>query len=79
MIEILSYPFMQRALIAALLTGLIAPAIGTYIVQRRLSLLGDGLGHVAIAGVGLAFLSAPALPALECPLNTRVCANSPSL
>ena len=57
MIDILSYPFMQRALIAALLTGVIAPAIGTYIVQRRLSLLGDGLGHVAIAGVGLAFLT----------------------
>ena len=57
MIEILSFPFMQRALIAALLTGVIAPAIGTYIVQRRLSLLGDGLGHVAIAGVGLAFLT----------------------
>ncbi|MET1004339.1 MAG: metal ABC transporter permease, partial [Propionibacteriaceae bacterium] len=35
--EILAYPFMQRALIAALLTGLISPAIGTYIVQRRLS------------------------------------------
>src|SRR6478752_2629804 len=48
---------MQRALLAALLTGLIAPAIGTYIVQRRLSLLGDGLGHVAIAGVGLALLT----------------------
>ena len=60
MIEILSYPFMQRALIAALLTGLIAPAIGTYIVQRRLSLLGDGLGHVALAGVGLALLTGSA-------------------
>ncbi len=57
MIELFSYPFMQRALLAALLTGLIAPAIGTYIVQRRLSLLGDGLGHVAIAGVGLALLT----------------------
>jgi zinc transport system permease protein len=56
-IEVLTYPFMQRALLAALLTGLIAPAIGTYIVQRRLSLLGDGLGHVAIAGVGLALLT----------------------
>lgn len=54
--ELLSYPFMQRALLAALLTGLTAPAIGTYIVQRRLALLGDGLGHVAIAGVGLALL-----------------------
>ena len=60
MIEILTYPFMQRALIAALLTGLIAPAIGTYIVQRRLSLLGDGLGHVALAGVGLALLTGTA-------------------
>ncbi|MDN5726114.1 MAG: metal ABC transporter permease [Propionibacteriales bacterium] len=53
----LGYPFMQRALIAALLTGLLAPAIGSYVVQRRLSLLGDGLGHVAIAGVGLAFIT----------------------
>lgn len=69
MIEILSYPFMQRALIAALLTGLIAPAIGTYIVQRRLSLLGDGLGHVAIAGVGLAFLTGTA----PVPLAVAVC------
>ena len=60
MIELLTYPFMQRALLAALLTGLIAPAIGTYIVQRRLSLLGDGLGHVAIAGVGLALLTGTA-------------------
>lgn len=57
MIDILSYPFMQRALLTALLSGLMAPAIGTYIVQRRLSLLGDGLGHVAIAGVGLALLT----------------------
>lgn len=58
--ELMSYPFMQRALVAALLTGLISPAIGTYIVQRRLSLLGDGLGHVAIAGVGLALLTGQA-------------------
>lgn len=55
--DFLDYPFMQRALVAAVLTGLIAPTIGIYIVQRRLSLLGDGLGHVAIAGVGLALLT----------------------
>lgn len=60
MLEILSYPFMRRALLTALLTGAMAPAIGTYIVQRRLSLLGDGLGHVAIAGVGLALLTGTA-------------------
>ncbi|WP_338041390.1 metal ABC transporter permease [Microlunatus panaciterrae] len=67
--DILSYPFMQRALIAALLTGLMAPAIGTYIVQRRLSLLGDGLGHVAIAGVGLALLTGQA----PIPIAVVVC------
>ena len=55
-----SLPFMQRALLAALLSGLIAPAIGIYIVQRRLSLLGDGLGHVAIMGVGLALMTGAA-------------------
>lgn len=58
--EFLTLPFMQRALIAALLAGLTSPAIGTYIVQRRLSLLGDGLGHVAIAGVGLALATGTA-------------------
>ncbi|WP_344803594.1 metal ABC transporter permease [Microlunatus ginsengisoli] len=67
--ELLGYPFMQRALLAALLTGLIAPAIGTYIVQRRLSLLGDGLGHVAIAGVGLALLTGQA----PLPIAVVVC------
>jgi len=44
-IDVLALPFMQRALLAAILSGLIAPAIGTYIVQRKMSLLGDGLGQ----------------------------------
>ncbi len=57
MIELFSYEFMQRALIAAVLTGLAAPVIGTYLVQRRLSLLGDGLGHVAVTGVALGLLT----------------------
>ena len=59
----------QRALLAALITGLTAPAIGTYLVQRRLSLLGDGLGHLAVAGVGLAFLTGTA----PLPLAVVVC------
>jgi len=41
-LDLFSLGFMQRALIAALLTGLAAPAIGTFLVQRRLALLGDG-------------------------------------
>lgn len=51
--EIFALPFMQRALIAALITGLAAPVIGTYLVQRRMALMGDGLGHVAVTGVAL--------------------------
>lgn len=52
----LSDPLMQRALVVALLVGLAAPVIGTYLVQRRLSLLGDGIGHVALTGVALGWL-----------------------
>lgn len=55
--NVLSIPFMQRALIAAVLVGICAPAVGIYIVQRRLSLLGDGIGHIAFAGVGLGVLT----------------------
>lgn len=66
MIELLDYDFMRRALIAAVLTGLTAPAIGTYLVQRRLALLGDGIGHVALTGVALGLLTGVA------PLITAV-------
>lgn len=64
-----AFDFMVRALIAGALTGLMAPAVGTYIVQRRLSLLGDGLGHIAIAGVGLALLTGQA----PVPVAVLVC------
>jgi zinc transport system permease protein len=66
MTELFALDFMQRALIAGLLTGLAAPAIGTYLVQRRLALMGDGIGHVAITGVALGLLTgtAPVLTAV---------------
>ena len=52
----LPYPFdlgfMQRALVASLAVGVFAPTIGTFLVQKRMSLIGDGIGHVAFAGVG---------------------------
>lgn len=55
--SILLYDFMVRGLVAALFTGLAAPAIGTYLVQRRLSLMGDGIGHIAVTGVALGLLT----------------------
>jgi zinc transport system permease protein len=56
----LPYPFelafMQRALVAGMIVGVFAPMIGTFLVQKRLSLIGDGIGHVAFAGVGAGLL-----------------------
>ncbi|MCF3129541.1 metal ABC transporter permease [Streptomyces olivochromogenes] len=54
--DFLNYAFMQRALVSALLVGITAPAVGIYLVQRRQALMGDGIGHVAMTGVGLGFL-----------------------
>jgi len=52
-LNLLHYAFMRRALIAALLVGITAPAVGIFLVQRRLALIGDGLGHIAVTGVAL--------------------------
>ncbi|WP_328762709.1 MULTISPECIES: metal ABC transporter permease [unclassified Streptomyces] len=54
--DLFTYAFMQRALLAAVLVGVTAPAIGTYLVQRRQAVMGDGIGHVAMTGVALGFL-----------------------
>jgi zinc transport system permease protein len=55
-VSIFSFQFMQYALLGAAITGLTAPALGIYLVQRRLSLIGDGIGHVALTGVGIGVL-----------------------
>jgi len=55
--ELLGSEFMQRALLAALLTGLAAPTIGIFLVQRRQALMGDGIGHVAVTGVAIGLLT----------------------
>jgi zinc transport system permease protein len=64
--SLLVFDFMRRALVAAVLVGLAAPAIGTFLVQRRLALMGDGIGHIALTGVALGFLlgTAPVLTAI---------------
>jgi zinc transport system permease protein len=64
----LRYAFMQRALLAAVLVGLTAPTVGVHLVQRRLALIGDGLGHISLAGVAIGVLTgnAPVLTALAC-------------
>jgi zinc transport system permease protein len=48
--------FMRLAFAAGAVIGLIAPAVGFFLVQRRMSLVGDGIGHVAFAGVAAGYL-----------------------
>ncbi|HYY43562.1 MAG TPA: metal ABC transporter permease, partial [Actinomycetota bacterium] len=55
--SLLEFDFMRRALLAAALVGFAAPSIGVYLVQRRMSLMGDGVGHVAFAGVAAGILT----------------------
>ena len=48
--------FMRLAFATGAVVGVLAPAVGFFLVQRRMSLIGDGIGHVAFAGVAAGYL-----------------------
>jgi manganese/iron transport system permease protein len=52
----LTYTFIQRALMAAVLVGIVCSVIGTYVVLRGMAFLGDALAHTILPGVVVAFL-----------------------
>jgi zinc transport system permease protein len=52
----LDLEFMRLAFAAGAIVGVLAPVVGFFLVQRGMSLIGDGIGHVAFAGVALGFL-----------------------
>ena len=58
--------FMRLAFAAGAVVGLLAPAVGFFLVQRNMSLVGDGIGHTAFAGVAAGYLLgvSPVLTAL---------------
>jgi len=51
--EMLSQPFMQRALVAGVCVGIVTPLVGSFLVHRQMSLIGDALAHTAFAGVAI--------------------------
>ena len=51
------HEYMRLALAGGLVVGVSAPVIGTFLVQRRMALMGDGIGHVAFAGVAAGLLA----------------------
>jgi zinc transport system permease protein len=54
--SILDADFMRLAFAAGAIVGVLAPTVGFFLVQRRMSLIGDGIGHVAFAGVAAGYL-----------------------
>jgi zinc transport system permease protein len=52
----LDLEFMRLAFAAGAIVGVLAPAVGFFLVQREMSLIGDGIGHVAFAGVAAGYL-----------------------
>jgi ABC-type Mn2+/Zn2+ transport system permease subunit len=56
LIEPFHYAFMQRAFVTALLVGVLCSVMGTYVVLRRLSFIGDGIAHASFAGIVIAYL-----------------------
>jgi manganese/iron transport system permease protein len=51
-----AYPFMVRALLAALAVGVVCAVVGTYVVLRGMAFLGDALGHAILPGVAVGYL-----------------------
>jgi zinc transport system permease protein len=56
MIELLSYGFMQRALIAGVLVGVLCGLLGFFVVLKRLSFIGVGISHSAFGGIAIGVL-----------------------
>ncbi len=56
LLDLFSYAFMQRALLGGLAVAVMAGLVGTFVVQRGLSFLGDGLAHASFGGLALGAL-----------------------
>lgn len=55
-VDPLSYPFMQRALVAAIVTGAVCAVLSCYLVLKGWSLMGDAISHAVLPGIVVAFL-----------------------
>jgi zinc transport system permease protein len=56
-LEMLSYGFMQRALLAALMAGTLCSSVAFFVVLKRLSFLGVGISHTALGGIAVGLLA----------------------
>lgn len=54
--QFFSYPFLVKALFTAIMVGLVSGVIGSFIILRGLSLMGDAISHAVMPGVAIAFM-----------------------
>ncbi len=54
--EFLTYPFIQRALVASIIVGILCPFVGNFVVLRRMSFFSDAIAHAAFAGIAAGIL-----------------------
>ena len=55
--EFLSYPFMQRAVIAGLFLGILLASLGVIVTLRKMAFFGEGIAHASLAGIAIAVLT----------------------
>jgi zinc transport system permease protein len=67
-IKMISYPFMQRAIIAGILVSVCAALLGTSLVLKRYSMIGDGLSHMGFAALAVAYAANLAPLAVAIPV-----------
>ena len=68
LLEMLSYPFLVRALVVGLLVALCASLLGVSLVLKRFSMIGDGLSHVGFGALAIAAAANIAPLALAIPI-----------
>jgi ABC-type Mn2+/Zn2+ transport system permease subunit len=56
LLQPLSYEFMQRGMLAAILVGIVCAVVGTYVVLRGMAFFGDALAHTILPGIALGYL-----------------------
>ncbi len=56
LMEPLSYEFMQRGIVAAVLVGIVCAVVGSYVVLRGMAFFGDALAHTILPGIALGYL-----------------------
>ena len=72
LLKMLSYPFMQRALVVGILVSLCAALLGVSLVLKRYSMIGDGLSHVGFGSLAIAAALGFAPLAFTIPVVVRL-------